>query len=401
MKNGLSRKIMFCLLLCLCTLFLTALSPFPSQDLLQAEEGSENEPYAGESLCPPDSSTLTTQDCLPLGPNAVIRNLSENGITYPYLPLLYQKPDPALVEIPISLAKVNVFPPEQAPIYASLEDATSGANPVQLMPAGQLLYISYSQWVDFNGGHYLLRNQGGWMRASPLHPSAISAYQGLLFRQEPYTSFGWIVEQTRAVNAPDWNSTEVGDVLPREKVVQIFDVQELAGGKWYMIGLDQWVERRYIRQLTPQTTPPEGVTNGRWIEVNLYEQTLAVYENQQLIFATLIATGVDPYFTRPGLFQIYDKKPTETMSGAFAADLSDYYYLEDVPWTMYFDQARALHGAYWRAFFGYQQSHGCVNLSVGDAHWLYDWAQIGDWVYVWDPSGETPTDPAFYGSGGA
>jgi len=148
-------------------------------------------------------------------------------------------------------------------------------------------------------------------------------------------------------------------------------------------------------------SPPEGVTNGRWIEVNLYQQTLAVYENNQIVFATLIATGADPYFTKPGLFQIYEKKELETMTGSFAADKSDYYYLENVPWTMYFDENRALHGAYWRALFGYTQSHGCVNLSVGDAHWLYNWAQVGDWVYVWDPSGATPTDPAFYTQGGA
>ena len=41
----------------------------------------------------------------------------------------------------------------------------------------------------------------------------------------------------------------------------------------------------------------------------------------------------------------------------------DFYYLEDVPWTMYFDEARALHGAYWHNGFGYPHSHGCVNLS--------------------------------------
>ena len=80
---------------------------------------------------------------------------------------------------------------------------------------------------------------------------------------------------------------------------------------------------------------------------------------------------------------------------------SNFYYLENVPWTMYFDKARALHGAYWRARMGYPQSHGCVNLTPGDAHWLFDWAKIGDWVYVHDPSGQTPTDPSFYGNGGA
>ncbi len=87
------------------------------------------------------------------------------------------------------------------------------------------------------------------------------------------------------------------------------------------------------------------------------------------------------------------------MRGAFEADRSDFYYLQEVPWTMYYDEACALHGAYWRTRFGFPQSHGCVNLAPGDAHWLYNWAKVGDWVYVWDPSGKTPTDPAAYSAG--
>jgi lipoprotein-anchoring transpeptidase ErfK/SrfK len=119
------------------------------------------------------------------------------------------------------------------------------------------------------------------------------------------------------------------------------------------------------------------------------------------VFATLIASGLEPFWTRPGLFQIYEKLDTTPMRGAFEADGSDAYYLEDVPWTMYFDQRRALHGAYWRANLGFPQSHGCVNLSIGDAQWIYDWAELGDWVYVWDPSGNTPVDPDNYTAGGA
>jgi lipoprotein-anchoring transpeptidase ErfK/SrfK len=147
----------------------------------------------------------------------------------------------------------------------------------------------------------------------------------------------------------------------------------------------------------PRASPPEGVTGSRWIEINLAEQTLAVYQDNHLVFATLVSSGVDAYWTRPGVFHIYEKKDTETMSGSTEANRSDYYYLEDVPWTMYFDDKRALHGEYWHTRLGYQHSHGCVNLSVGDAHWLYDWAGIGDTVYVYDPSGKTPTDPSSYG----
>jgi len=118
-----------------------------------------------------------------------------------------------------------------------------------------------------------------------------------------------------------------------------------------------------------------------------------VYDQGEMVFATIVSSGINPFFTRPGLFQIYQKLDTETMS---TGNVNDYYFLEDVPYTMYFDESRALHGAYWHSLFGYTRSHGCVNLSIADSHWLYDWAQVGEWVYVWDPTGRTPTDPAFY-----
>ncbi len=76
---------------------------------------------------------------------------------------------------------------------------------------------------------------------------------------------------------------------------------------------------------------------------------------------------------------------------------ADYYFLEDVPWTMYFNRDFALHGAYWHDRFGIQHSHGCVNLSLADAKWLFEWTvptstrsgwklateeQPGTWVWV-------------------
>ena len=51
----------------------------------------------------------------------------------------------------------------------------------------------------------------------------------------------------------------------------------------------------------------------------------------------------------------------------------DFYYIEEVPWTMFFDDGRALHGAYWHDSLGYRRSHGCVNMSITDAQWLYNW----------------------------
>ena len=58
------------------------------------------------------------------------------------------------------------------------------------------------------------------------------------------------------------------------------------------------------------------------------------------------------------------------------------------------DAARALHATYWHSGFGVPLARGCVNLSTGDAHWVFDWIQEGDWVWVWDPTGQTPTGGA-------
>ena len=79
------------------------------------------------------------------------------------------------------------------------------------------------------------------------------------------------------------------------------------------------------------------------------------------------------------------------MSGAYSQP--DFYYLQEVPWTMYFDDQIALHGAYWHDGFGFRRSHGCVNLTITDAHWLFQWAEseynyragdlVGPAVYVY------------------
>jgi hypothetical protein len=299
---------------------------------------------------------------------------------------------------------------ESTPIYESAEQAVRNGNPTSHIEAGTLRYVSYIDEAYLSGGlkpDAFQLTSGGWISAGSVarRENAISRFQGLEFSRTPRKPFAWVKPLNPSIETKrtPGNAVEdyTGNFLPEYTVVQVYANQVIDNVKWSMVGPDEWVEKRLISQVTPNPTPPEGVSNGRWIEVNLDEQTLSVYDQNRLVFATMIATGMEPMFTRPGLFPIYKKYESTPMSGAFTADRSDYYLLQDVPWTMYYDKARALHGAYWRTRFGFPQSHGCVNLSPGDAHWLFNWANEGDWVYVWDPSGKTPTDPSYYGDGGA
>ncbi|PKO12976.1 MAG: hypothetical protein CVU39_21290 [Chloroflexi bacterium HGW-Chloroflexi-10] len=362
-----------------------------------AETG--NEPYSGSPLCLPGVyQNYVPVECLPLGPSSFLTTMAEKGIPVPMRPLPAFAPDANLAYSEYLYIQVgdNAFP-----LYGSLDDAIA-RSATNTMEAG-FKFLSYINKVDSDNGIYYQLSSGYWVEAGEAVTSRCCTsgrFQGLMFYQNPTNDFGWIVDAADVLIAPGYASESTGISLQRETVVQIYDMVNQDGTDWYMVGWDQWVERRKIRQFHVNLTPPDGVDNGRWIEVNLYEQTLGIYENGHLVFATMIASGMEPFYTRPGLFQIYEKLEKTDMSGSFEADRSDYYHLENVPNTLYYDDARALHGAYWRTMFGYPQSHGCVNISIGDSKIVFDWANVGDWVYVWDPTGQTPTDESFYKSGG-
>ena len=350
-------------------------------------------------LCLPGEGFQFSRDCLRAGPVKYISKMADFGITFPLRPLPGRNADQSLTDVPYFYAQVIT---DNAPLFSSLEDAVRGEPVIRRIEAG-FDFVTYIDAAEVQGRRYYMVDPGIWMDGKDLSRiGATSSLQGLTFQRTPIVQFGWIRNQVESKRSPGHFPNDYTDqIYYRYEMVQIYDIKVINDERWYMIGPDLWIEGRQVSRVIPNTTPPESVDNGRWIEVNLEEQTMAVYDQNRLVFAAIIATGRDGSWTQPGLFQIYSKKETETMQGAFTADRSDYYYLEDVPWTMYFDQARAFHGTYWHSSFGYQQSRGCVNLSPGDANWLFSWAQEGDWVYVWDPSGRTPTDPSLYGSGGA
>jgi lipoprotein-anchoring transpeptidase ErfK/SrfK len=116
-------------------------------------------------------------------------------------------------------------------------------------------------------------------------------------------------------------------------------------------------------------------TNIRWIDVNLTNQTVTAYEGSQPVRTFLVSTGTARFPTVTGAFYIYRKHEKIDMRGPG-------YHQKDVPWTMYFYRGYGLHGTYWHNRFGTRMSHGCVNLRVEDAKWLYEFAPMGTLVLV-------------------
>lgn len=116
-------------------------------------------------------------------------------------------------------------------------------------------------------------------------------------------------------------------------------------------------------------------SNQRWIEIDLSEQHLFAWSGKNQTFSAIISTGKLNTPTLPGIFTIQRKYPRDRMRG-------DNYDISNVPNVLYFNRGYALHGAYWHNNFGTPMSHGCVNLPIGNAQWLFDWAKIGTPVII-------------------
>lgn len=286
------------------------------------------------------------------------------------------------------------------PLYTSLDDALRDQNPYRIVEPG-FVFFSWIERYDRDGSVAYMIVPGVYVNGNGMARLSPPSFRGVSFTQTPAQTFAWVLTHTETRRGAGSDQPLTGRTVERFQIVQIFDSAEIGGWVWYQIGPEDWIEQRRVAKVVPDTRRPDGVESDRWIAINLYEQTLAVYEGGEMVYATLVSSGLDGWWTQPGVFQVYKKLENDPMSGAFTADRSDYYYLEDVPWILYFDKARAIHGAYWHNGYGYPRSHGCVNLSPVDADWLYNWAEEGTWVHVFDPSGRTPTDPEVYGEGGA
>jgi hypothetical protein len=216
-------------------------------------------------------------------------------------------------------------------------------------------------------------SSGKWLRSEFLGTNVqTSRYSGVFlpFAPLPYP-MAWVLVNVNPALTPGGEFTSQNPLLQRYTTVNIFSAIEVDGWEWYQVGDGQWVKQTQVAIVKPIERPAD-VTTQRWVSVDLYEQVLIAYEDETPVFATLISSGLEQWPTNEGSFEVYVRYGRSVMAGAYGKP--DFYYLQEVPWSMYFDNDIALHGAYWHDGFGYRRSHGCVNLSIMDSRWLYEWA---------------------------
>ncbi|HLF73534.1 MAG TPA: L,D-transpeptidase family protein [Anaerolineales bacterium] len=163
--------------------------------------------------------------------------------------------------------------------------------------------------------------------------------------------------------------------VPTEAATVIPEVTETPG----VMAMEIVADTPTSEYVSPPSGPQvAGTGNGvRWIDVDLSEQRVYAYEGDVVVNSFIVSTGTWRTPTVKGKFKVYIRLRSGNMRGPG-------YFLPDVPYIMYFHGDYGLHGTYWHNNFGTPMSHGCVNLSIDDAAWLYNWSYMGTVVNVHD-----------------
>ncbi len=155
--------------------------------------------------------------------------------------------------------------------------------------------------------------------------------------------------------------------------------------RWYRIADDKYDYVYYARaeafrpvaasELMPLS--PEVPLEEKRIFVDLGRQWVLCYEGGSLVFATKVSTGKRVregiYWTPTGDFVTFRKRPSRHMA---AGNRATGYDLPGVPWVSYItENGISFHGTYWHNDYGNPRSHGCINMTLEAAKWLYRWTQ--------------------------
>ncbi len=117
-----------------------------------------------------------------------------------------------------------------------------------------------------------------------------------------------------------------------------------------------------------------------WFDIDLTNQYMTFYQGDRAVVSSYVSTGRPEFATPPGTYYVNTKLPSQTMEGVLGGE---YYNVPDVPWVMYFTNVgHAIHGAYWHNNFGSVMSHGCVNLPLDIAEFVYSNSPIGTMLYI-------------------
>lgn len=180
-------------------------------------------------------------------------------------------------------------------------------------------------------------------------------------------------------SGPNWGSPAGDSYAPNQGAWQPpQDGPNQQNSDWGWVNSDNHPNNQGMSWEPSPSMPKQDTvapTGEKWIDVSIGTETLVAYQGNTAVRSFIISTGTAAYPTVTGTFYTYARYDVQDMWGGSVA-AGDYYYQPAVPWVQYFYEGFSIHGAYWHNMFGTPIGHGCVNMRVEDARWLYDWTGV-------------------------
>lgn len=208
----------------------------------------------------------------------------------------------------------------------------------------------------------------------------------------------WEGRETVAVRfdaaQPGWVRIRQGGWLPSSAIQMLEIHTEFHGALLAGRPVPRWLGRagdtvaidepsaERARELSPPS--PEVLAavapDERWVYVERDAQVLVAYVGTTPVMITLVSTGRAGVQTTPGFHRIRRKPRVDPDD--IARWQRDPRSMPDLPFAQYITATQAIHGAVWHDAFGERRSQGCINLSLADSRWLYDFTGDDSRVYV-------------------
>ncbi|MDX2022890.1 MAG: L,D-transpeptidase [Deltaproteobacteria bacterium] len=262
--------------------------------------------------------------------------------------------------------------PAPVSAYYVVERATRTLNdePRDLLPG---FGFEITQVKKINGVKVGVSRLGQLIPLSDLKQVKPSTFEGV-HQPDPLLRLAFVVQPLAAIRSAP---SQAAPVISRARRLAVLTLKTHDGPLGYYHTTQGWVAANDVRVPRLSPRPPNIGTSASediWIDVDLRSQTLVAYAAERPVFATLISAGVgaagSPFATPMGLHRIVAKLRAATMDNLEHTNVVPYHY-ETVPHTQYIGRV-ALHGVFWHDDFGHPKSHGCINLSMADAAYLFD-----------------------------
>jgi L,D-transpeptidase catalytic domain len=132
---------------------------------------------------------------------------------------------------------------------------------------------------------------------------------------------------------------------------------------------------------------------GKTLVISLGEQAMRVYDQRQLVNAFLVTTGRPDRPTPPGVWWVEGRLSPTIFKSGVPRSSPDWYPNTPIHYALqYHSNGYFIHDSWWRNDYGpgtnyphadsshnafsAQGSHGCVNISLANAAWLYSYAGL-------------------------